>query len=92
MVCTLPFTHSTLAPAAPWVLAPAHTAASRTYRYGASRGCTGTLWVHVLCLKGFTLGFLQGWLPLTHLSRSMERAGGASASTVWSVLGFMSVN
>lgn len=90
--------------AAPWALAPTHVAISGTClwcgasTYGTSLGCTGTLWVHSLCLKGFSLGVTAINPPKhvfnqnEHVSRSMERVDGASVSTAWSVLGFMNVN
>lgn len=85
-------------PTAPWALAPTRVATSGTCLYGTSLGCTGTLWVHILCLKGFSFGMTVINPPEhvfnqnEHVSRSVERVGSTSASTAWSVLGFMNVN
>ena len=85
-------------PTAAWTLAPTHIAASGMCLYGTSLGCTDTLWVHILCLKGLFLGMSvinpseHVFSQNEHVSKSMVRVDGASASTAWSVLGFANVN
>lgn len=84
-------------PTAPWVLAPTHMATSGMRLYGVSLGGTGTLWVHIPSLKGVSVGVTAINPPERvfnqneHVSGNTGRVGGASASTAWSVLGFVSV-